>query len=311
MAYLGEILSIGVALAWTVASLWSETGSKRLGAQVMNTWRLGLSALVSLVVCLIFLGAPYPVYASGGTWLILAVSGFIGFFLGDLCLLGSYVVMGARLGQLFMTLAPAFAAIFALFMLGQKLAWNSLLAMAVTMVGIGITVLGHGEKRLFSLQIPLKGALLGVGAALGQGLGLILSGIGLQRYLADVPADILPKIEIGVPFFANTIRCLTGFAASALMLAITRPERSPWALFHDRKSAVSLAIVVVTGPVIGVGLSLMALRYTAAGIASTLQSMTPILMLLPAHRMFGEKITLRSVIGAVVSVAGVSLFFLL
>lgn len=311
MAYVGEILSIGVAFSWTIASLWSEIGSKRLGSQVMNTWRLGLSVPVCLLLCWVFLGAPYPVYASGKTWLLLALSGFIGFFLGDLCLLGSYVVMGARLGQLFMTLAPAFAAIFGFVLLGQDLGWKSILAMAITLVGIGITVLGHGGKRLFSLQIPLKGALLGVGAALGQGLGLIISGIGLQHYLSDIPSDVLPKVQASIPFCANTIRCITGFIASVVMVAVTKPSPGMGALLHDGKSARSLAIVVATGPIIGVGLSLMALRFTAAGIASTLQSMTPILMLLPAHWMFGEKITPRSVVGAIVSVIGVSLFFLL
>ena len=311
MAYLGEILSIGVAVLWTVASLWSEIGSKRLGAQVMNTWRLGFSIVGCALLCWIFLGAPYPVYASGRTWLWLALSGFIGFFLGDLCLLGSYVVMGARLGQLFMTLAPAFAAIFGWLILGQDLSWKSILAMVVTMIGISITVLGHDAKKLLSLQIPVKGALLGVGAALGQGLGLIVTVIGLNHYLADVPAEVLPKVEGFIPFSANMIRCMIGFIASLALVAATKPKPGMGALFRDGKSARSLAIVVITGPVIGVGLSIMALRYTAAGIASTLQSTTPILMLLPAHWMFGEKITPRSVLGAIVSVVGVSLFFLL
>ena len=73
----------------------------------------------------------------------------------------------------------------------------------------------------------------------------------------------------------------------------------------------TLAVVVVFGPVVGVGFSLMALRYTAAGIASTLQALTPILLILPSHWMFGEKLSWRSFAGALVSVAGVSLFFLL
>ena len=78
MAYLGEKLSIGVAVLWTVASLWSEIGSKRLGAQVMNTWRLGFSILGCAVFCWIFLGALIRYMQAavlGCGWL----SGFIGF----------------------------------------------------------------------------------------------------------------------------------------------------------------------------------------------------------------------------------------
>lgn len=311
MPYLGEIISIGVALSWTVASLWSEIASKRLGSRAMNTWRMGFSVLMYAVMCWAFLGAPYPVYAGAKTWMWLGLSGFIGFFLGDLCLLGSYVLIGARMGQLFMTLAPAFAAVFGWLILGQDLGWKSLLAMLVTMTGIGITVLGHGDGGKISLDIPVKGVLLGVGAALGQGLGLVISGIGLNHYLAEVPAEVLPGIEGFIPFSSNMIRCIVGFVACAVYVAVTKSGDGMNAFLHDGRSQRAMAIVVVTGPVIGVGFSIMALRYTAAGIASTLQSMTPILLLLPSHWMFGEKITARSVLGAVISVIGVSMFFLL
>ena len=313
MAYLGELISIGVALSWTVASLWSEISSKRLGAQVMNTWRMAISVAVYAVLSWVLLGAPYPVYASAKTWMWLSLSGFIGFFLGDICLLGSYVIIGARLGQLFMTLAPAFATFFGWLILGQSLSWKSLLAMVITMFGIGLTILGHGHEKgkKISLQIPLKGALLGVGAALGQGLGLIISGIGMNHYLQEIPADILPGIEMYIPFSANMIRCITGFIACLILVLVVKPKPGMSAFLHDGKSMRAMAIVVLTGPVLGVGFSLMALRYTAAGIASTLQSTTPILLLLPSHWMFGEKLTLRSIVGAIVSVIGVSLFFLL
>ena len=67
----------------------------------------------------------------------------------------------------------------------------------------------------------------------------------------------------------------------------------------------------MTGPFIGVGFSLMAVEYTAAGIASTLMATTPILILLPSRWLFGQPITPRAVLGAIISVVGVSLFFLL
>jgi drug/metabolite transporter (DMT)-like permease len=54
----------------------------------------------------------------------------------------------------------------------------------------------------------------------------------------------------------------------------------------------------------------MAVQYTAAGIASTLMAMTPIIILLPSYWLFHEKITWKAIIGAFISVIGVSLFFL-
>ena len=56
---------------------------------------------------------------------------------------------------------------------------------------------------------------------------------------------------------------------------------------------------------------LLAVQYTAAGIASTLMALTPIIIILPAHWLFKQPITAKSLIGAFISVIGVSLFFLL
>ena len=310
MAYLGEIISIGVALCWTIASLWSEYSSKRLGASVMNIWRMGLSVLMYALMCWLFLGRPWPVYAGGATWGLFALSGFIGFFIGDLCLLWSYVIIGARTTQLFQTLAPACAAIFGWILLGQNLGWKSLIAMAVTLVGIGITVLSRRGEKKITLRIPFKGVSLSVAAALCQGLGLVISGLGLKSYMAELPSEALSQAAF-IPFSANMIRCIAGFLAALIMMMFVGGMKEVVTATRDRKSMLALVVVVIFGPVVGVGFSLMALRYTAAGIASTLQSLTPILLILPSHWMFGEKLTLRSAIGALVSVAGVSLFFLL
>ena len=49
MAYLGELISLGVAFSWTVAALASEVASRRLGVFVMNVWRMAM-ALASVDV---------------------------------------------------------------------------------------------------------------------------------------------------------------------------------------------------------------------------------------------------------------------
>ena len=79
---------------------------------------------------------------------------------------------------------------------------------------------------------------------------------------------------------------------------------------HDRKGMTAAVATTIFGPFVGVGCSLMAVQYTAAGIASTLMALTPIIIILPARWLFGQPITLKSVVGAIISVVGVSLFFL-
>ena len=64
------------------------------------------------------------------------------------------------------------------------------------------------------------------------------------------------------------------------------------------------------GPFLGVSFSLIAVKYTEAGIASTIMSLVPVFIILPAVIIYKEKVTLPELIGALVSVGGVALFFM-
>ena len=309
MAYIGELISIGVAFSWTATALLSEYGSKRLGNLTLNVLRMSLALLFSLVLFAVVTDSPLPAGTTPEAcgWMLL--SGLVGYVIGDFCLFQCYIIIGSRYGQLFMTLAPLAAALMAWITLGQQMTPMSLVAMLVTLVGIGISVLGRGEHHKVSLRLPLKGVLFAVGAALCQGIGLVLSKIGMDHYessalaLAGVP-------EWLVPFSANFYRCIAGIIGFSLLLYFREGFSPLREAFHDSKGLSVATATTVFGPFIGVGFSLMAVQYTAAGIASTLMAMTPIIILLPSYWLFHEKITLRAVIGAVISVFGVSLFFL-
>jgi len=64
------------------------------------------------------------------------------------------------------------------------------------------------------------------------------------------------------------------------------------------------------GPFLGVSFSLVAIKYTEAGIASTIMALVPVFIILPAVIFLKQKVTLTEILGAVVSVAGVALFFI-
>ena len=309
--YIGEIISLGVACSWTVAALSSEVGSRRLGVFVMNVWRMLLALLFSVCLMWLTMGEPFPLYAGAEAWSWLLLSGVVGYFFGDWCLFNSYLTIGSRYGQLFMTLAPMFAALSAWVSIGQTLSAGSLIAMSVTIVGISISVLGRGNHHKLSVQLPAKGVLFGIGAGMGQGVGLVLSKIGLDYYTADVPVAVLPQVENYLPFGANLIRCLAGLLCFTIWLLVRGEGSKMRTSIHNHKGMLAMLTAVISGPFVGVGFSLMAVQYTAAGIASTIMATTPILILLPSYYLFHQKITWKGFIGACISVVGVSLFFLL
>lgn len=304
MTYIGELISIGVAFSWTATALLSEFGSKRLGNLTLNVLRMALALVFSLVLFGVATGSPLPAGASpeAAGWMLL--SGLVGYVIGDFCLFQCYIIIGSRYGQLFMTLAPLAAALTAWLSLGQQLSSISLVAMLITLLGISISVLGRGQRHKLSLKLPLNGVLYAIGAAVCQGVGLVLSKIGMDHYEA-----VAGMSEWLVPFSANFYRCLAGIVGFSL-LHYFRDGMGPLReAMHDLRGLSVATATTVFGPFVGVGFSLMAVQYTAAGIASTLMAMTPIIILLPSAWLFHEKITWRAVLGAVISVVGVSLFF--
>lgn len=303
MAYTGETIAIGVAVLWTATALLSEVGSKRMGNLTLNVMRMVLTLLCSLALFWVATGSPLPqgLSAAGCGWLLL--SGLVGYVVGDFCLFQCYIIIGSRYGQLFMTLAPLAAALTAWVALGEALTPTSMMAMAVTLAGIALCTLGRGDHHRLSMSLPLNGVLYAVGAAVCQGVGLVLSKVGMEHYDTSHEAAWL------VPFGANVVRCVAGLTGFLLLHLVREGWQPLRTAVHDAKGMAVAALTTLFGPFVGVGLSLMAVQYTSAGVASTLMALTPIIIILPSWWLFHQPVTWKAVAGAIISVVGVSLFF--
>ena len=311
MPHLGEVISLVVAVFWTVTALFADKASHRLGSMTANVLRLAMAFVFLGLLLWVSVGHPYPVYASGKAWLWLGLSALVGYVFGDWCLFNCYLSIGARFGQLFMTLAPPMAAIAGWAILGETLSWKSALAMAVTLSGIAISILSRDGGHKVHLTLPWKGVLLGLGAGIGQGVGLVLSKVGMQHYAAAIPSEAPEAMASMLPFASTMIRALVGALGFLLLMSLQRDLGSLKRAVHDKVGMRYALIMTVFGPVLGVSLSLMAVQYTNAGIASTLMALTPVFILFPYAFLYKQRIRLREVIGVAVSMAGVALFFLL
>ncbi|MBQ2595162.1 MAG: DMT family transporter, partial [Bacteroidaceae bacterium] len=185
----GEILSLLVAVMWTFTALFAEVASRRLGALTLNVWRMVITLVLLSLTLWLSCGSPWPQYVPPRAWAWLLASGFMGFVFGDFCLFNSYLLIGSRFGQLFMTLASPFAALTAWMLMGERMSLLAVLGMVVTLCGISISILGKDDGGHRRVKLPLRGVLLGVGAGLGQGVGLVFSKLGLQAYEAALPAE--------------------------------------------------------------------------------------------------------------------------
>ena len=314
--YYGELISMTVALSWTACAMFAEVASKRMGSLPFNVVRMLLSLVMLAVVMWVFTGVPYPIGADDSKWFWLSLSGLVGYVLGDFCLFNSYILIGSRYGQLLMTLAPPFAALFGWLLLGQAMTWLAILGMCVTVAGIATAIYRPQQSETAANQrrMPLKGILFGICAGIGQGVGLVLSAKGLMHYEQLVDASGIAfrhgaTAAIVLPFASTAIRAITGFLGFSIW-TWTRGEMAEVKNgFCNRRTMLFALGATITGPFIGVSLSLMATLYTSIGVAQTIMAMTPVLIIWPTYLFFGQPIHLREVIGAIISVCGVALFF--
>ncbi len=309
MNYFGESIALCVAFSWTITALCAEVASKRIGSLQLNVLRMFLSLGMLAIAIFIFTGSPFPKYTDYSTWLWLSLSGFVGYVLGDYCLFNSYVLIGSRFGQLFMTLAPLSAALFGWVLLGEQLSFMAICGMVVTLFGIGMSVLNKGTSKILGLKLPLKGVLFGIGAGMCQGIGLVLSKVGMNYY--SISAASNPEyINTILPFSSTFIRAIIGSIGFLIIMGLKKEFQTIPESLKDKKGMKATIWATITGPFIGVSLSLMAVQYTETGIASTLMALTPIIIIWPAHIIFKQQVTLKEIVGAVISVIGVSLFFI-
>lgn len=326
--YTGEIISLITAICWTATALFAEVASKRMGSLPLNVVRMALSLLLLALTLWLTLGVPYPLMADGRAWFWLSLSGFVGYALGDYCLFQSYIYMNSRFGQLFMTLASPAAAITAWMLLNEQMSPLAILGMIITMVGISMSILNKGGDTgsKFSLKLPLKGVLFGIGAGMGQGIGLVLSKVGMEHYEASIAAQgiadmaswsnadaLLPvSLDFMMPFASTMIRAVTGMVGFSVALFLFSKHGGN-KLVHavtDRRAMLCALGAALFGPFVGVSLSLMATLYTSAGIAQTIMALTPVLIIAPSWLLFHQKVTWLEVLGACISVVGVTLFFI-
>ncbi|MBQ8969563.1 MAG: DMT family transporter [Bacteroidaceae bacterium] len=306
---IGESIALVVAVLWTTGALFGELASKRLGALPLNVIRMVLSLLMLGTALWFMTGHPYPYLADSETWLWMTLSGLMGFGFGDYCLFNSYNLIGSRFSQLFMTLAAPFAALTAWLLLGEHMTWLALIGMTVTLTGIGMSVMGKDESSTFNFKLPIHGVIFGIGAALGQGVGLVLSKVGLEHYTATAPLQA-GMSSLTYPIGGTMIRALTGLGCFLLLLVMKKKVGQLRTAVHDGRGMHFAFWATMLGPAVGVSLSLLAVQYTSTGVAQTLMALTPVLIIWPSYLIFKSKVTVQEIFGAVIAVCGAILFFI-
>lgn len=303
MQYAGELAALGTALCWTFGSQLFEAAGLRAGSMAVNLLRLVLALVFFCIVSLFLRGSLIPLDFPVHAWVWLGLSGFIGFALGDLFLFQAFVEIGPRLSMLVMTLTAPISAILGLIFLGEVYTPLQWLAMAVTLSGVAWVILertgrsGQGSTRQRKVRvITFTGVLYALLGTVGQAVGYILSKYGM--WVGDHFLE---------PFAATQIRIISGIIGFMVIVTIRGSWGKVGTAISNKAALGFMTAGAFVGPFLGVSLSLLALHYTTAGVATTITALVPI-FLIPSVILIGrEHVSLRAFFGAVVAVGGVIL----
>ncbi len=301
MSVYGEIAALLTAVCWSFNSVVFTWAGKRVGSVTVNSVRLWTAFPVLLLLHWLWFGIALPLDIGLQRFFYLAISGLIGFVAGDTMLFESFLLIGPRLAMLLALLVPVFSTLLAWVWLGETLRLPQIVSILVTIGGVAWVVAektapaaapASGQPRKYRL-----GILLAAGGAAGQALGLLFSRLGLAGDYSAISATL---VRVG---------------AAGLLLAIISLLQGKffthWAKMRDKSAWLQITAGALTGPVLGVVFSLVAIAHTQIGVASTLMSITPVLLLPVSHFLFREKITSRAIFGTLVALLGVILLFLI
>ena len=303
--HLGEFAALLTAVFWTITGIAFESAGKKVGSLSTNLIRLFMAFFFIGTYGLITRGSFIPLDASVHNWVWLSLSGLVGFVIGDLLLFEAYVVIGSRVSMLIMSLTPPITAFIGWLIMGEILTTQNIIGMILTITGIVLVVIERksnklGEsskkkKKRINFSYPVAGLLLAFGGAVGQGTGLVLSKFGMQ----DMD-----------PFAATQIRVITGFMGFSILFIFLKRWKKVFEAIKNKNAMSRVGIGAFFGPFLGVSFSLLAVKHTTTGVASTIMGIVPVLIIPPAVLFFKEKVTLKEIIGSVIAVGGVALFFL-
>ncbi len=293
--YTGEFAALTTAIFWTITALAFESASMKVGSLSVNILRLLIGFAFLSLFAWVKRGLLLPTDASADNWTWLILSGLVGFVFGDLFLFKAYTIIGSRFSMLIMTLVPPITALFGWIILDEKLTLFNYFGMFLTFSGITLAIFSKGENERISLKLAPKGILFAFGGAVGQAIGLVLSKFGMKDY---------------DPFASTQIRIIAGIAGFVILVTIMQRWKRVGNAVKSKPAMTGITIGSFFGPFLGVSFSLIAVKYTETGIASTIMSLVPILIILPAYFIYRQKVTLVEILGTVISIAGVALFFI-
>lgn len=296
--YTGELAALIAAFGFSITSVLFTLASQRFGAILPMRGAVPISLLMLMAVHWYQYGRLIPEGAEPERWLLLGISGLLGFWVGSIFILKAFIVIGPRLALLIGALGPIISAILAWVFLDQQLSPITILGIAVTIFGIIWVV--SDKREASSSQNPEsynQGIIYAFLGASVQGLSFVVSSQGVSGGFDPLSASVIRL----------TVATIVIWGLAAFQGEVGMTLRT---FMQEPRALRQLGGAALAGPTISALLVLIALQHTPVGVASTISNITPIFLIPLGYVIFKERITQRAIVGTCIAIVGTALLFL-
>ncbi|MBZ0198564.1 MAG: DMT family transporter [Ignavibacteriaceae bacterium] len=282
MPHIGELSALLTAVFWSITSFAFSSAAIKLGSLTLNINRMMLASILLALTIVVF---RFDYILSANQIFNLVLSGIVGLVIGDTFLFKSFQYIGARIGMLMMALSPVMSGVLAYIFLGEDMSMWGILGMAITIGGVVLVISERKETETSEYRISKIGIFHGLMGALGQAGGLIFAKFAFEEGEVN-------KIV------ATFVRIISSVIILTILAVLMRRYKNPIKVYKENpKALTSTAIGTFFGPYLGITFSLIAIANTKVGIAATLMSTMPIIMLPMVRYYFKEKLSWRAIGG--------------
>lgn len=285
----GAIAAMSSALMWAMSAILFRQVGESMSATAMNL----IKGIVALVCVGLFLLFSQFADIDSRSYLFLALSGIVGICIGDTLYFLTLVRLGARLTLLLGSMIPVTTGMIAVMFLDERISGLAWLGVIMTIAGVAF-VMWENTAEGEQVDRWRSGLLFGGLFVLANALGIIFTKVGVSQ---------APAMDAT---FVRTLWAVVGLTFWGLA---TRELVSWFMPVRHLRTLVVLLIASFIGAFLGTWLSVVALKYTYASVAAAFNSTSPLFVLPLSIWLLKERVSYRAIAGAVVSVAGIGLYF--
>jgi len=284
---LGEILALASGLVWAVAVVLFRVSGRRIHPVGLNLAK-NLLAFVFILPTLLVLGEPLVPSVPLGTWGLLLASGVLGIAVSDTLFFYALNRLGASLTAIVDCFYSPFVIGLSFLILGERLAPVQL-AGAALVVSAVLTLAKEGKIEKIARKDLVLGVVFGILAMFFVAFGIVMV------------KPVLGSISV---YWATFVRVAGGAAALVVLVPFLRNRRAVLSPIFERRNWAALVPASFLGSYLSLILWMGGMKYAKASVASVLNQLNTIFIVIIAAVFLKEKLTGWKLLAVALAIIG-------